>query len=29
MAACDRGPPTKEVAELFEVAPSWVHRRKQ
>lgn len=29
MAACDRGRPTKEVAELFEVAPSWVRRMKQ
>ena len=29
LAACDRGLPTKEVAELFEVAPSWVRRMKQ
>ena len=29
MAACDRGLPTKEVAETFGVARSWVRRLKQ
>lgn len=29
LAACDRGTPTKEVAEMFEVASSWVRRLTQ
>jgi len=29
LAACDRGMPTKEVAEVFAVSPAWVRRLKQ
>ena len=29
LAACDRGMPTKEVAEVFAVSRSWVRRVKQ
>jgi len=29
LAACDRGMPTKEVAEVFAVSPAWVRRVKQ
>ena len=29
LAACDRGMPTKEVADVFAVSPSWVRRVKQ
>jgi len=29
LAACDRGMPTKEVAEVFAVSPAWVRRIKQ
>lgn len=29
LAACDRGMPTKRVAEVFQVSPAWVRRLKQ
>ena len=29
LAAADRGMPTKDIAETFEVSPSWVRRVKQ
>lgn len=29
LGACDRGMPTKRVAETFDVSPSWVRRVKQ
>jgi len=29
LAACDRGMPTKEVADIFAVSPAWVRRVKQ
>jgi len=29
LLACDRGMPTKEVAEVFDVSPAWVRRLKQ
>ena len=29
LAACDRGMPTKEVSEVFDVSPAWVRRLKQ
>lgn len=29
LLACDRGMPTKEVAEVFCVSPAWVRRLKQ
>jgi transposase len=29
LAACDRGMPTKPVAEMFQVSPAWVRRLKQ
>ena len=29
LGACDRGMPTKEVAEVFDVSPAWVRRLKQ
>ena len=29
LAACDRGMPTKEVADVFAVSPAWVRRVKQ
>lgn len=29
LVACDRGMPTKEVAEVFQVSRSWVRRVKQ
>ena len=29
LKACDRGMPTKEVAEVFDVSPAWVRRLKQ
>lgn len=29
LGACDRGMPTKEVAEVFDVCPAWVRRLKQ
>lgn len=29
LGACDRGMPTKVVAEVFDVSPAWVRRLKQ
>lgn len=29
LGACDRGMPTKDVAEVFDVSPAWVRRLKQ
>ena len=29
LGACDRGIPTKKVAEVFDVSPAWVRRLKQ
>jgi transposase len=29
LGACDRGMPTKRVAEVFDVSPAWVRRLKQ
>ncbi len=29
LGACDRGMPTKAVAEVFDVSPAWVRRLKQ
>ena len=29
LGACDRGMPTKQVAEVFNVSPAWVRRLKQ
>lgn len=29
LAACDRGMPTKKVADIFAVSPAWVRRVKQ
>lgn len=29
LGACDRGVPTKQVAEVFDVSPAWVRRLKQ
>jgi transposase len=29
LGACDRGMPTKQVAEVFDVSPAWVRRLKQ
>jgi len=29
LAACDRGMPTKEVADVFAVSPAWLRRVKQ
>lgn len=29
LLACDRGMPTKRVAEVFDVSPAWVRRLKQ
>ena len=29
LAACDRGMPTKQVSEVFDVSPAWVRRLKQ
>ena len=29
LAACDRGMPTKQVADIFAVSPAWVRRVKQ
>jgi transposase len=29
LGACDRGMPTKQVADVFDVSPAWVRRLKQ